>query len=161
LVVATTVNLLVYSLSGSKKGKEKESSVLKLENPSIIERPKLPGGETGTFRVVKWGLCSSVLASISSESRYHPLNPHIFYTVLNTTPARGAKSTKRTAYLVRWNADEWKVERIRKVGVKGLTTFDLRYGFTPDFPLAVLDESYLATTENGLLMARRTARSGC
>jgi len=47
------VNLLVYSLSGSKKGKEKESLMLKLENPSIIERPKLPGGETGTFRVAK------------------------------------------------------------------------------------------------------------
>jgi hypothetical protein len=47
------VNLLVYNLPGSKKGKEKEGLVPKLENPSIIERPKLPGGETGTFRVAK------------------------------------------------------------------------------------------------------------
>jgi len=109
LVIATTVNLLVYSLSGSKKGKEKESLMLKLENPSIIERPKLPGGETGTFRVAK----------------YHPHHSHIFYTVINTTPARGAKSTQRKAYLIRWNAETWKVERMRKVGVKGLTAFDL------------------------------------
>jgi hypothetical protein len=53
LVVATTFNLLVYSLSGNEKDKEKESSVLKLENPSIIKRPNLPRGETGTFRVAK------------------------------------------------------------------------------------------------------------
>jgi hypothetical protein len=53
LVVATTVNLLVYNLSGSMKGKEKEGAVLTLENPSIVERPKLPGGETGTFRIAK------------------------------------------------------------------------------------------------------------
>jgi hypothetical protein len=53
LVVATTVNLLVYNLLASEKGKEKESSVLNLENPTVIERPKLPGGETGTFRVAR------------------------------------------------------------------------------------------------------------
>ena len=51
--MATTLNLLIYSLLGSKKGKEKENSVLNLENPTIIERPKLPGGDTGTFRVAK------------------------------------------------------------------------------------------------------------
>ncbi|KAH9994073.1 WD40-repeat-containing domain protein [Russula compacta] len=109
LVVATTVNLIVYNLPGSNKGKEKEGLALKLENPSVIERPKLSGGETGTFRVAK----------------YHPHNSRIFYTVINTTPARGAKSAQRKAYLIRWNAEEWKVERVRKVGVKGLTAFDL------------------------------------
>lgn len=51
--MATTLNLIVYSLIGSKKGKEKENAVLKLENPTIIEQPKLPGGDTGTFRVAK------------------------------------------------------------------------------------------------------------
>ncbi|KAH9002370.1 WD40 repeat-like protein [Lactarius hatsudake] len=109
LVVATTLNLLVYSLLGSKKGKEKENAVLKLENPTIIERPKLPGGDTGTFRVAK----------------FHPHDSGIFYTAINTTPARGAKASQRMAYLVRWNTDGWKVDRIRKVGVKGLTAFDL------------------------------------
>ncbi|KAH9071675.1 WD40 repeat-like protein [Lactarius deliciosus] len=109
LVVATTLNLLVYSLLGSKKGKEKENAVLKLENPTVIERPKLPGGETGTFRVAK----------------FHPHDSGIFYTAINTTPARGAKASQRIAYLVRWNTDGWKVDRIRKVGVKGLTAFDL------------------------------------
>ncbi|KAH9062199.1 WD40 repeat-like protein [Lactarius vividus] len=109
LVVATTLNLLVYSLLGSKKGKEKENAVLKLENPTIIERPKLPGGDTGTFRVAK----------------YHPHDSGVFYTAINTTPARGTKASQRIAYLVRWNTDGWKVDRIRKVGVKGLTAFDL------------------------------------
>ncbi|KAI9447786.1 WD40 repeat-like protein [Lactarius indigo] len=109
LVVATTLNLLVYGLLGSKKGKEKENAVLKLENPTVIERPKLPGGDTGTFRVGK----------------YHPHDSGIFYTAINTTPARGAKASQRKAYLVRWDTNGWKVDRIRKVGVKGLTAFDL------------------------------------
>ncbi|KAH9973057.1 quinon protein alcohol dehydrogenase-like superfamily [Lactifluus volemus] len=109
LVVATTVNLLVYSLSGSKKGKEKEGTVLTLENPTIIDRPKLPGEETGTFRVAK----------------YHPHSSRVFYSVINTTPARGSKPSQRKAYLIRWDTDGWKVERMRKVGTKGLTVLDL------------------------------------
>jgi len=80
-----------------------------LENPTTIERPKLPGGDTGTFRVAK----------------YHPHDSGIFYTAINTAPSRGAKATQRKAYLVRWNTNGWKVDRIRKVGVKGLTAFDL------------------------------------
>jgi len=138
LVVATTVNLLIYSLPGSKKGKEKESSVLKLENPSVVERPKLPGGETGTFRVAK----------------YHPHTSRIFYTVINTTPARGAKSTQRKAYLTQWNTDGWKVERVKKVGVKGLTAFDLSdngkwiaYG-SSDCSVGLLDAFTLAPLLN-------------
>ncbi|KAI0265145.1 WD40 repeat-like protein [Gloeopeniophorella convolvens] len=109
LVVATTLNLLVYSLPESKKGKEKEGSEFKLGTPRVIERPKLPGGENGTFRVVK----------------YHPLDPRVFYTVINTTPARGVKSSQRKAYIVRWNAETWKPERTRRIGTKGMTTFDL------------------------------------
>ncbi|KAF8484523.1 WD40 repeat-like protein [Russula ochroleuca] len=133
LVVATTVNLLVYNLLGSEKGKEKESSVLKLENPTVIERPKLPGGETGTFRV----------------ARYHPHSSRIFYTVINTTPPRGAKPTQRKAYLIRWNADQWKTERVQ-VGVKGLTAFDvsdngkwIAYG-SSDCSVGLLDAFTLA-----------------
>ncbi|KAH9998384.1 WD40-repeat-containing domain protein [Russula vinacea] len=120
LVVATTVNLLVYNLLASEKGKEKESSVLNLENPTVIERPKLPGGETGTFRV----------------ARYHPHSSRIFYT--------------RKAYLIRWNTDQWKTERVRKVGVKGLTAFDvsdngkwIAYG-SSDCSVGLLDAFTLA-----------------
>ena len=152
------MNLFVYSLPSSKKGKEKEGLALKLENPSIIERPKLPGGETGTFRVARWGLCPSAFSFISSESRYHPHMSRIFYTVINTTPVRGAKSTQRKAYLVRWDAEKWNVERIRKVGEKGLTTFDLRYRILLDYALSVSDGRNPATMENGLPMVRRTAR---
>ncbi|KAI0291709.1 WD40-repeat-containing domain protein [Russula brevipes] len=138
LVVATTVNLLVYNLLSSKKGKEKQSSVLKLEDPSVIGRPKLPGGETGTFRV----------------GRYHPHTSRIFYTVINTTPPRGAKPSQRKAYLIRWNADEWKTERVRQVGVKGLTAFDLSdngkwiaYG-SSDCSVGLLDAFTLAPLLN-------------
>ncbi len=126
------MNLLVYNLPASKKGKEKEGSVLKLEDPTVIERPKLPGSETGTFRVARWGIGSSAITFYSQpESRYHPHTSRIFYTVINTTPPRGAKPTQRKAYLIRWNTDQWKVERIRKVGVKGLTAFDVRFGIFP------------------------------
>ncbi|KAI0306941.1 WD40 repeat-like protein [Multifurca ochricompacta] len=138
LVVATTVNLLVYNLPGSRKGKEKESKVLKLESASVIERPKLPGGDTGTFRVAK----------------HHPHNSRIFYTVLNTTPPRGAKAAQRKGFLIRWNAEEWKVERIRKVGVKPLTAFDLSdngkwiaYG-SSDCSVGLLDALTLAPLLN-------------
>lgn len=134
LVVATTVNLLVYNLPASKKGKEKENSVLTLEDPTVIERPKLPGGETGTFRV----------------ARYHPHTSRIFYTVINTTPPRGAKSSQRKAYIIRWNVDQWKTERIKKVGVKGLTAFDvsdngkwIAYG-SSDCSVGLLDAFTLA-----------------
>jgi prolactin regulatory element-binding protein len=138
LVVATTLNLLIYSLLGSKKGKEKENSVLNLDNPTIIERPKLPGGDAGTFRVAK----------------YHPHDSGIFYTAINTTPVRGAKASQRKAYLVRWNTNGWKVERIRKVGVKGLTAFDLSdngkwiaYG-SSDCSVGLLDAFTLAPLLN-------------
>ncbi|KAH9173431.1 WD40 repeat-like protein [Lactarius sanguifluus] len=97
LVVATTLNLLVYSLLG--------------KNPTVIERPKLPGGDTGTFRVAKQGTIRTILV--------------YFIPAINTTPARGAKASQRMAYLVRWNTDGWKVDRIRKVGVKGLTCLRL------------------------------------
>ncbi|KAI9454613.1 WD40 repeat-like protein [Russula earlei] len=138
LVVATTLNLLVYSLPGNKKGEEKESSVFKLENPSIIERPKLPGGDTGTFRVGK----------------YHPHTSDTFYTVINTIPARGVKSTQRKAYLIRWNSAGWKVERVRKVGAKALTAFDISdngkwiaYG-SSDCSVGLLDAFTLAPLLN-------------
>ncbi|KAI0053079.1 WD40 repeat-like protein [Auriscalpium vulgare] len=115
LVVATTINLLIYNLSESQaspkegKGKERPSSSIVLETPRTLELPKLPGGEKGIFRV----------------ARFHPLDPRIFYTVINTTPARGVKSPTRKAYIARWNAETWKVDRIRKIGDKGLTTFDM------------------------------------
>ncbi|KAI0068906.1 WD40 repeat-like protein [Artomyces pyxidatus] len=138
MVVATTINLLVYSLaekgnSPNEKGKAKEDPVV-LDTPRTIERPKLPGGETGTFRV----------------ARFHPVDPRIFYTVINTTPGRGGKSSPRKAYIVRWNAETWKVDRIRKVGDKGLTTFDISdngkwiaYG-SSDCSVGLLDSYTLA-----------------
>lgn len=125
------MNLLVYSLSGSKKGKEKEGTAFTLENPIIIEPPKLPGGETGTFRVAKCVVILSLLFHLYliEKQRYHPHNSRVFYTVMNTTPTRGGKPTQRKAYIIRWNTDGWKAERIRKVGAKGLTVFDLRFVF--------------------------------
>ncbi|TFY75347.1 hypothetical protein EWM64_g8665 [Hericium alpestre] len=143
-VVATTINLLIYSLvscmtpeKSKGKGKDKQDPHIHLEVTRTIDRPKLPGGETGgSFRA----------------ARFNPVNPRIFYTIINTTPSRkrGAKSVPRQAYIVRWNAETWKVERIRKVGEKGVTVFDvspngkwLAYG-SSNYTIGLLDAFTLA-----------------
>ncbi|EED80759.1 predicted protein [Postia placenta Mad-698-R] len=92
LVVATTVNLLVYALPPSDAdakrakayGKKKESTLAKLELLKTIDRPTLPGKDAGSsFRA----------------ARYHPHDEKVLYTVLNTVPPRTrTKSSPRRAF---------------------------------------------------------------
>ncbi|KAI0321862.1 WD40-repeat-containing domain protein [Amylostereum chailletii] len=139
LVVATTTNLLVYSLTKpdpDSKGKEKEhvGITVVLKDPKVLELPKIAGGAKGTFRV----------------SRFHPLDEHILYTAINTIPGRGAKGSTRKGFIARWNTQTWKVETIRKVSDKGLTAFDvsnngrwIAYG-SSDCSVGLLDSYTLA-----------------
>ncbi|KAI0033803.1 WD40 repeat-like protein [Vararia minispora EC-137] len=112
LALATTSNLFIYPIfTPDGKGKEKDTGAFTFYDPKVIDMPKLPGGVQGVFRI----------------SKYHPLDQSIFYTVINTVPDRKAKgkAAARQAYIARWNAQKWKVEAIRKVGDKGITTFDV------------------------------------
>lgn len=61
----------------------------------------------------------------------------MFYTVLNATLPRkkGVKTAPKRAYIVKWhvNADGWKADRVRKVGDKGVASFDIRYATPSTF----------------------------
>ncbi|KAH9947322.1 WD40 repeat-like protein [Amylocystis lapponica] len=144
LVVATTVNLLVYALPSSEvteksdkaSGKQKESPLPDLELLKTVERPTLPGKDAGSsFRA----------------ARYHPHDEKIFYTIMNTVPARTrAKSSPRRAFVCKWDAETWEVTKVRKVGDRGLTCFDvspngklLAFG-SSDYTVGILDAHTLA-----------------
>lgn len=144
LVVATTVNLLVYALPPSDAdakrakayGKKKESTLAKLELLKTIDRPTLPGKDAGSsFRA----------------ARYHPHDEKVLYTVLNTVPPRTrTKSSPRRAFVCKWDTETWQVTRVRKVSDKGLTCFDaspsgklLAFG-SSDYTVGILDAQTLA-----------------
>jgi len=143
LVVATTVSLLVYALppdetQKSKKasGKKKAISLADLKLLRTVDRPTLPGKySSSTFRAV----------------RYHPNDDKVLYTVVNTTPPRTrTKASPRCAFVCKWNTETWQVTRLRKVGDKGVTCFDmskngklLAFG-SSDYTVGILDAYTLA-----------------
>ncbi|KAJ7368124.1 WD40 repeat-like protein [Mycena albidolilacea] len=148
-VVATTDNLLVYSLpqtkgTGSpsktkKKGKQKENAtaISELELLRTIDPPAAVSGASGsTFRA----------------ARYHPEKPGVLYTVGNTIPGRSRtrKAPPRQAYVCKWNTETWAVDKVRKVADKGLTCFDvspngklLAFG-TSEHVVGIIDAETLA-----------------
>ncbi|RDB22641.1 Guanine nucleotide-exchange factor SEC12 [Hypsizygus marmoreus] len=157
LVIATTLNLLVYALpltkapqspsptkaKGKGKAKKKKSpsqatlSLSRLDLLKTVELPNSIGGSTGaTFR----------------SARYHPTEDKVFYTAINTSPPRTRKSkaTQRVAYICKWNAESWTVEKTRKASDKGLTCFDISkdgrfLGFgSSDLTIGLLDANTLA-----------------
>ncbi|KAJ6629148.1 WD40-repeat-containing domain protein [Mycena sp. CBHHK59/15] len=147
LVVATTENLLVYTLptdSGSqsspsknkKKGKQKAKVPLELELLRTVEPPALMGSNGSTFRA----------------ARYHPENSDILYTISNTVPPRSRtkKAVARQAFVCKWNTATWTVDKVRKVGDRGLTCFDvspngnlLAFG-SSDYTVGLLDAKTLS-----------------
>ncbi|KAJ7937203.1 WD40 repeat-like protein [Mycena leptocephala] len=120
LVVATTDNLLVYALPAAtksspsknkKKGKQKATVLPELELLRTVDPPATVSVSTrSTFRA----------------ARFHPENPEILYTISNTTPPRSrTKKPALQAFVCKWNTETWAVDKIRKVGDKGLTCFDV------------------------------------
>ena len=61
--------------------------------------------------------------------RHHPRDQRILFSVINSVPprTRKTKTVTRRAYICMWNTETWDVERIKKVGDRGLTCFDIRY----------------------------------
>ncbi|KAJ7179839.1 WD40 repeat-like protein [Mycena crocata] len=123
LVVATTANLLVYALPAAadskgspsknkKKGKQKAAVLAELDLLRTVDPPAAVSGSTGsTFRA----------------ARYHPENKEILYTISNTVQARSRtkKSAPINAYICAWNTATWTVNKVRKIGDKGVTCFDV------------------------------------
>jgi hypothetical protein len=116
LVVATTVNLLVYDLksTASEKGKAKASAPISvsLELLQTVERPTLPGNFTSSsFRA----------------ARFHPTDEGTLYTVLNTVPPRTrARHAPYTSFVCKWDASTWAMTKARKISDKRATCFAVR-----------------------------------
>ncbi|KAH8118333.1 WD40 repeat-like protein [Phellopilus nigrolimitatus] len=154
VVVATTDELLIYVVptaiahksspavqqtrSKKQKQKAKAEHLEDLKLIKSVEPPALPGsnGGTSSFRAV----------------RFHPSNSSIAYSVLNTTfpRTRGSKMAPKQGYVCRWDADTWEVSKVRKVGEKGITCFDVSpngkyvaYG-SADHSVGILDANTLA-----------------
>ncbi|GAV99143.1 WD40 repeat-like protein [Lentinula edodes] len=120
LIVATTAELRVYTLPETKsaspskpkkKGKQKVSTSLpSLVCERVIDIPSSLGGSSGSsFRAAK----------------IHPTLGTILYTVANTIPNRSrGKSTARQAHVLKWNTENWTVEKIRKVGDRDAATLN-------------------------------------
>ncbi|KAJ7742418.1 quinon protein alcohol dehydrogenase-like superfamily [Mycena maculata] len=147
IVVATTDNLLVYALPGAesegspsknkKKGKQRAAVLAELELLRTVDPPAAVSGATGSnFRA----------------ARYHPENSEILYTISNTIPARSRtkKAAPRHAFVCKWDTKTWAVVKVKKVGDKGLTAFDvspngnlLAFG-SSDYSVGLLDAKTLA-----------------
>ncbi|KJA30095.1 hypothetical protein HYPSUDRAFT_60938 [Hypholoma sublateritium FD-334 SS-4] len=156
MVVATTHNLLVYTLPGAataspnaatdssvKKPKKKvkvshNGSTEKLSALLLECTVELPPstGEGSTFRAV----------------RCHPQNPEVLYTVVNTVTPRSKKSKgpSRQAFVFKWKTQTWTVELSRKIGDRGITCVDissdgrfLSYG-SSDLTIGMLDTKTLS-----------------
>ena len=111
------MNLLVYALPAPKPEGTSEKAAGKqrataLELVQTVDRPDLPGKDAGSsFRAAK----------------FHPQNPSVLYTVINTVPPRTrTKNSPRKAYICKWDTAKWKVTTKRQVSDKGLTCFDVR-----------------------------------
>ncbi|KAJ3811797.1 WD40 repeat-like protein [Lentinula aff. lateritia] len=145
LIVATTAELRVYTLpetksaspiQSKKKGKQKVSTSLpSLVCERVVDIPSSLGGPSGSsFRA----------------ARIHPTLGTILYTVANTIPNRSrGKSTARQAHVLKWNTENWTVDKIRKVGDRGITCFSispdgnlLGYG-SSDLSVGLLDAATL------------------
>ncbi|KAF7800109.1 hypothetical protein EIP86_011354 [Pleurotus ostreatoroseus] len=120
LVIATTVNLLVYALPTSKidgesekqSGKRKDTSALGLKLEKTVEPPSLSGDNAeSSFR----------------SARFHPADSKVMYTVVNTVPPRArTKKPSRKAFVCRWDTDKWEITKHRKVSDRNVTCFDIR-----------------------------------
>lgn len=158
LILATSVNLLVYALPATlrSRGKEKNAIIDNLHTPidslpdlqlvKTLDVPtisSIPVGATVTFRA----------------SRLHPSDVNLFYSVINVTLPRApkAKTAKKQAYILKWRvsaADDVSFSAIlegsRKISEGSLTCFDvspngklLAFGVS-DYSLGILDASSLA-----------------
>ncbi|OCH95959.1 WD40 repeat-like protein [Obba rivulosa] len=141
LVVATTVNLLVYDIEAIENTEKDLVTGDKEPLPELklirtIERPNLPGKDAGSsFRAI----------------RFNPEDETTLYSVINTVPPRTrTKSSPRRAFVCKWNTETWEMAKARKVSDRGLTCFDvspnakfLAFG-SSDYTVGVLDASTLA-----------------
>ncbi|KAI0663153.1 WD40 repeat-like protein [Cubamyces menziesii] len=144
LVVATTVNMLVYALPSDEDSdsseERKEGQPAALELLRTIDRPDLPGKDAGSsFRA----------------ARFHPHDEKVLYTVMNTVPPRTrTKSSPRRAFICKWDTDTWKVTKVRQVSDRQVTCFDispdgkwLAFG-SSDLTVGVVDAQFLAPQFN-------------
>ena len=144
---------------GKKKGKQKAKAQFgpELELLQTIELPVLPGiVEGASFRAARSAPSHLQLKHPCLNFfliRFHPHTHTTLYTIINTTlpRSRKTKTTTRPAFVVKWNVlasveandggkeeeTEWEAVKVRKMGEKGVTCFDVRYMFHSLVPLCM------------------------
>jgi len=83
--------------------------------------------------------------------RFNPVMEDTIYTVSNTVPIRTkGRSKPKQGYICKWDASTWTIAKVRKVGEKGITCFDvspngkyLAIG-SADCTIGILDANTLA-----------------
>lgn len=160
LILATSVNLLVYALPAALRfgGKDNQENAIIDNLHTLIDTPPelklvktldippistIPTGATVTFRA----------------ARLHPSEVDLVYSVINVSLPRApkAKTAKKQAYILKWRvsaADDGAfsatLEGSRKISEGSLTCFDvspdgklLAFGVS-DYSLGILDANNLA-----------------
>jgi len=128
--VATTHNLFVYDPP------ELQSSITTSSALTVPKkRKKLKTNAdfpNATPRLLKLRQTLTVPSSTAEGAtfrsiRFYPLDDSILYTTVNASAPRSKKSRtpSRQSYMVKWNTKVWSVEKSRKVGDHGITSFDI------------------------------------
>ncbi|KAH8830698.1 WD40 repeat-like protein [Flagelloscypha sp. PMI_526] len=133
LLITTDSKLLVYALPES-------SSQLQTSEPlSLVETIPPPASDSG---------------SVFRAAKYHPSDPEVLYSITNTVPNRNSreKRPQRRGFAQKWSRSggKWKVDKVRKISDKGVTTVDispngkyLAFGAS-DLKIGLLDLSTLS-----------------
>ena len=83
----------------------------------------------------------------------------MIYTLVNAVPPRTrTKSSPRRAFVCKWNADKWEVTKMRKVGDKGVTCFDVRSVPSPRSYRVQSSELYIVLMASFSRLVPRTIR---
>lgn len=147
---------------------------------SVISAGSTDDGSVLSFRSAKYALfrLQCVLHSNRPWHRFDPKHPKSLYTIVNSAPPRqsGRNKIERKSFILRWDLgagtiigaavaavgkddkgtageENWEVKKVRNLGKKAVTVFDVRW-VAPVISLdALLMERYVFDSANGKLVA--------
>ncbi|KAI6105720.1 WD40-repeat-containing domain protein [Pisolithus sp. B1] len=138
LILATSVNLLVYALPATLRSRGKDN-----QKNAIIDSLSLP--ELRLIKTLDVPTIPSIPVGAAVTFRYIQSDVDLLYSVINVTLPRApkAKTAKKQAYILKWRGS-------RKISEGSLTCFDvspdgklLAFGVS-DYSLGILDANSLA-----------------
>lgn len=121
------------SPESKKKGKQKELVLPSLELVKTLRQPSLPGATgTVTFRAGRQAHNPPPSFISTTDvlygSSFNPEREQTFYTITNIVPhrTRKGKTAPRQSYLCKWSAKTWETTKIKKIGDRVITCFQVR-----------------------------------